>query len=164
MDENIDVTVSIAEANNSLQLQYGGMDAVKANTRQLFGSASLILSLVTILTINRVVPESLFYIYVGALVIAAILYVVIVTLCIYILSPVVVKTPIEPSLEVYQEYLLQKEGRELQLQRLSAYLNAVNLNGPIIAKRVRLFRVASILFVFLIVYLMAVSVIPSIPM
>lgn len=161
MTTDMDVIISIEDASKGLELQFSGMDMLKTNARTVFSAASLVTSLVAALQIFRPVSVPILPLYIALLVIGTALYVGLIALCIRVMSPVELKTPIEIKWDTFKADYFQKDDRELLLQRLSNYVNAHEANAPILDKRIEQTKAVSELLVVLIIYLLIVSIIPS---
>lgn len=155
--------ISFDEMQRLYAAQVSGFDSIKTNVRAVLSAASLIVSLVSALQILtvRVVPGYL-WLYQTGVGLAAILYVVLVSLCIMALLPIKVITPLSPD---WDELVTAYKGlseKEALMKRLSSTLNAIESNQPMVERFRKMQMGALILLPVLVVMLLLLTLIPRI--
>lgn len=129
---NYDVKVALEEAKLSLEKQFEGVVVFRDGCKTILGSASLVVTVVgSIQTLRQATPINTEW-FNAILVISLILFGLVVAGCIWVISPKPLKTPIKPTWEEYQSTFFGKEERDILKQSLSSYINAIELNNPMI--------------------------------
>lgn len=171
--EKLGLEISIEEMRYRLKSQYEGVDAIKATARTVFGASSLIVSLLAALQLSNVRVDPTFSAaYSIGVVLAMALYAFQITLCISVLLPVSLNGPVKEDWDIlYESFtgwneLLQdftgKSEIEILRKRLSAYLNAIELNEPIISDSRRTATWASYILPVIVIILLLLSLIPRV--
>jgi hypothetical protein len=155
--------ISLTEMQRDLGLQIGSFDSIKANVRSVLSSASLIVSLVGALQLvtARIDPAWL-YLYRSGVILAAVLYVVLIALCIAALWPVSVWSPLKPEWDNLVTTFKDLNEEDIILKYLSSVLNAIDRNGSLLKNYVRLQRTALILLPIIVVVLLSLALIPRV--
>lgn len=162
-NEELVLEVSIEEMQRSLKSQFEGIDAIKSTARTVFGASSLIVSLLAALqlAIPRIIPNLLAAYQIGV-VLALILYAFQVTICIYVLLPISVSGPVQADWDVLYNAFSGDSKVEVMRMRLSAYLNAIELNEPKIQELKKITTVASVILPIIVVILLILSLFPRV--
>jgi hypothetical protein len=161
MNKNLDIQVSIEEMSELLDKQFDSMEAIKTTARTIFGSASLVTSILGAfkLTTIIIVEDYAKYFNIG-IVISMVLYVILIVCCIFILLPINMKLPIEANWKVLRDAFVGKEERDILKMQLSAYLNAISHNDKLINSKKKLATIASVILPLIVITLLIVSVLP----
>ncbi|HUV16798.1 MAG TPA: hypothetical protein VMW28_09575 [Pelolinea sp.] len=116
------IKLLIETAKEDLELQYKSIESAKNLARSVLSAASLITSILGIVELSLSTPPPTLTI---GLVIVLLLYVLLISLTISVLSPITVETPIEPKIKQYEKILKQDETICLQ-SILKVYLRTIN--------------------------------------
>jgi uncharacterized membrane protein len=137
MDDNIDIKVSLDEAKACHLRQSRQIEITRDIAKTILGSVTIFVSVVGSLTSIRGTSPSNTSFYNWVVGIAAFLFVVMIVFCMRLLLPEKFIGPVDSQAKVYEEAFFDKDERTVLLKMFSGYLNAVQLNDPIIAKRNR---------------------------
>jgi len=158
--------VAIAEARWSLQLHYTNIDTTKATARALLSASSLIVALIGALQVFNVAIQPQYQLIYNSLIFITMgLYLILIGCCVYAISPFQIVTPIkidEPTL--YKTYVHEGEEVERLASQLVSYINAVELNKPLVTQRDKLVQIASLILPAIVVLLLLLSLIPRTPL
>jgi hypothetical protein len=159
VNEELGLRIGIEEMQKNLEAQFEGMDAMKDIARTLFGSSTLIAGLygvlqLSTLTISDPVWLSI-YIIVFALTIIA--YVSTVICSIIIISPVTLNRPVVDEWDQIYKHFTNKSKIEILRVHLAAYISTIKANNPILEKRRKLVKAASVSLVGVVILIMILS-------
>jgi hypothetical protein len=156
--DNLDIdtfglTVMLEESKYYLDLQYTNVDSIKATGRTIFGSSSLILSLIGTfqLIIGLSSPISLFI-----LIITLILYIILVAIALQSILPISLKSPAEITIKNLTESYYQESKSTILSNRFYSYVSAVEQNEIIISKLTKNTQVTAYLLIT-IIFLLTLS-------
>ncbi len=152
--ENFDLETSIEETNSFLEEQYNGVNIIKDSVRDLMSSAGLIIALLSLFQINfgKVNVQEL-NIKEISIFVAIVLYIFMIILSVFILSPIKVFTPIEINKESFKILFYNKSPQEILENKLENYLLAVKLNESVFKKASYISKFDSWLYIFIIIIL-----------
>lgn len=165
VENKLGYEVAIEEMQYQLDEQYKSIGNIKTFVQQIFGAASLIISLIGALQIFGVQVDpawhGLYNILVG---ITMFLYIILVANCVRVLAPLRVKGPISADWDILIEnFVGHEDDLDVLKQRLRCYLDAISLNKPIIDilyKRVKYLRW---MLPAIVIILLILSLIPRTP-
>jgi hypothetical protein len=162
-DDISGLQVSIDEMQKTLERVLASMDAIKNTARSTLSSASLILALVSLLQILApTVQVRWVTLYGFGLALVAVLYLVLIGLCVYSLAPVSMIGPVAPEWQALRDAFTGKCEQDILLTRLGGLINAIHQNRPIVQKYSRMVTLASSLLPALVLLLLLLALIPRI--
>ena len=148
-NEEDGLKIAIEEMKKNLTAQFEGMDAIKASARTIFGAGSLIISIISAFELGKM--KQSWY-----LLLFLILYVLLVIICIYILSPVKMDLPVKSDWdEIYESFM----GEKIPVLRtwLYSYINTIQKNKTILTIRAYLTILAGIILAIIVVLILSIS-------
>lgn len=155
---NLDVLVSIQEMSTALQRQHEGIDAIKKTATTYLQIASLVVALISGLQLsnsNRLLIAPYRYIFISIF----LFYIFAVSITILVILPTRIEGPISPKWEILQEQFLDKKDRDVLVRQLSAIVNAIEKNMPILEKLAKQTKTAGISFGLILVSLFILVII-----
>jgi hypothetical protein len=157
--------VTIEELRSSLDRVYDGFTELKNAVRSIFGTTTLIVSLIGALKIfsAQVSPPYLMC-YNILLVIVMALYIVMIIGSVYIQNPKLIVSPTPADWETLESaYVLDKDNSDVSRQLISSYINAIVENQIIISRHYKLTWGISAILPIIIIILLVMSLIPRVP-
>ena len=149
--------IGIEEMQRNLEAQFEGIDAIKAFARTIFGAASLIVSLISTLgLIETNISDNIKPFYYGILLTTGILYVFLIILCLWVLSPIRLDLPIKADWKVMYDYLMGDEITVLRTH-LYAYITTIQDNVKYIEPRERWVKWSGALLGLIVILLLILS-------
>ena len=155
--------IAVEEAKAAFQNQMESIKAIKNNSTALFGSASLVLSIISSLQILRPVPKEYFLPYLILLGLAGCIYILYFLLSIRIIASTELFLPILNDTQEYTKLFLNRSEKDILSDLLDAYLQAIHKNESIIIRRKNLSQLSNLLISLLVITLLVLAVVPSIP-
>ena len=150
------------EAENKLERQSESIESLKSHARTIFGASSIVIPLLGTLLIFSDIAINVKSYYIAIVAMMITLYVVLVILSLIILSPSRFSGPIQIDHPTLKEVFLGKNELEIIKIRLSAYLNAIELNeGNIILKQ-KMTTIISIIFAIIVILLLIAAVLSKV--
>jgi hypothetical protein len=148
-NEEDGLKIAIDEMKQNLTAQFAGIDSIKSSARTIFGAASLVISIISAFEIGKMRQSW----YLLALLI---LYILLVIMCIYILSPVKMDLPVKSDWSEIYEFLM---GDKIQVQRtwVYSYINTIRKNKIVLSIRSYLTILASILLAIIVILIILMS-------
>ncbi len=148
--------IPLFETQRTYEQQLAGLDSIKVTVRAVFGSASLIVSLVGALQLftTAVAPQwqTTYQIILAAI---AVLYALLIIVCVAGMWPVYTNPPLAPDWDTLTTTFKKMNDIEMTRMHLSTVLQAIELNRPIV-KRFFRFEVAALIILPIIVILVLV--------
>jgi hypothetical protein len=153
--------IPLSEMRRSFQAQSDGIDSIKGTIKTVFGSASLIVSLIGALQLftTTVAPQWLPW-YQIALVVIAVLYLALIIVCVAGMWPAYLYPPLNPKWDELTTTFQNMNEQEMTTMYLSAVLKAIQLNKPIVRRFVRLEITALILLPILVLLILFLAWLP----
>jgi hypothetical protein len=153
--------IPLQELQRTYENQLAGIDSIKTTVRTVFGSASLIVSLASALQLltATVAPASLSLYRMGVAVIA-LLYLVLIAVCIAGIWPVYTVRPLAPEWDELTTAYKNMDEEQMKSKQLSSLLNAIDMNRPIVKRFARLQATALILLGVIVTLLLSLAWIP----
>ncbi len=160
---NFGLQVSIEEMQKAFDREMASFDTVKANNRTIFTAASLLVSLLSALQIlsARVDPAWLVA-WRSGLIFTAVLYIVLIIICVYSLRPLDVYGPVKADWDTLMEAFYGKTDEEILLLRLNSIVDTIQVNKTMLRKSASVNRWASVLLICLVALLFSLALIPRI--
>lgn len=153
--------IPMSEAQRNYALQSDGMDHMKTTMRTVFGSASLIVSLVAALQVMTQPAAPAWMLVQQTILIAlAALYVLLIGLCMAGLWPVFYHTPLPTDWHVLTKTFQHMNAEEMTLMHLSAVIKAVELNRPIAHRYLVIQRLVLLLLPLIVLLALSLAWIP----
>lgn len=153
--------VCVDEMNRNLKLQYEGVDVLKATARSILSAASLVSGLMGVLQLARpVVKADFLELYNLGIVVAVVLYVALIIVCVISITGITMFAPVAADWRTLKTTFAVKTGDDLLDLQISALLNAITTNEPIIKRQRNLVIAACVLLPAIIVVLFALSLVP----
>ena len=163
MPETTAIELMINEAENKYARQVESIRSLQSSAGTIFGSSSLIVSLISLFQIldqppapNQKIPFILLLIAIGGL------YLWLVFTCLRVLRPVEYLGPVEISYQAYENYLKGKSEEKLLDIKLRLYIRAIESNNPVIFRLERGTQLAYRILPWLITAIIALAVLPMI--
>lgn len=159
MSENdlYDFTTMFNESQIKLNRQFTSINTFRDYSKTVVGYSSVIISLFATLKITSV-PNNGQIQYFSILGLIGVLYIWLVITGIQAFFPETITGSISPSYEEYKKAFLGKEKKDILKQQISNYLNAIEINEPLILKKRNLCFRLSILFSGIVVLILLESV------
>lgn len=156
--------VPLQEMKRMYAGQSAGMDAIKSTIKSVFSAAGLVLALLGALQVftANVTPEWQ-GIYKLVLFAILILYLAFIVVCIFGMQPVYWYTPLNNNWDTLTTTFQNMDKDQEDAMYLSALIQAIDLNVPIVKKYVKLERAALILFPILVMLVISLGFIPRLP-
>ncbi|MBN1535231.1 MAG: hypothetical protein JW908_00765 [Anaerolineales bacterium] len=153
---------AISELKDNLSNQYISITASKNIAQSMFSSSSMIIAIIGVFQIlNISINPEIATLYNVILLLALLLYVSLVILCIFVLTPPdVYGTTGNDWDEIYPAFIDQKEDRQIYRQLISNYISAIENNKPIITKRVLLSKITGYLFACIVIMVFVLILLP----
>lgn len=163
-DETIEgLRLAVEEMKATLDRQFEGIQSIKNTSRIVFGTSSLIISLMsTFQIVYPIIPSEYTSFFNLGVVTSLIGYVVMITCCLYVLLPKRIFEPIKPNWETLIALFVDQSEQDIYRNKLSAYLNAIELNEPIIARHRILTMISSAILVLIVIVLLSLTLIPRV--
>lgn len=156
--------VALEEMKLALQHNLASFDAVKNMARALFGSASLIIGLLGTLQIIVAKVEPAYRASYNILIVLTMLaYVVLILCCLLVLTPNNIYLPIAPEWDELWNQFISETDENIQKTRLSSYINAIQLNRPILARLRKITSLATLMLPSIILLVLIISILPRTP-
>jgi len=131
--------IPLLELQRSHDAQLAGIDSIKTTVRAVFSSASLIVSLIGALQLFTVkIAREWIFVYQGVLVTIALLYLALIIICIAGMWPVRIFPVLPPRWDTLTTTFQNMNDEEMTTMHLSAVLQAIDKNGPIVNRFYRL--------------------------
>jgi uncharacterized integral membrane protein len=148
-NEEEGLRISIEEMKQNLSGQLASMDAIKTSARTVFGAGSLIISIISAYELGKMKLSWYFLLFI-------ILYILLVIICIYILTPVKMDLPIKSDWGEIYAYLM---GEKISVYRtwVYSYINTIQKNKKRIEIREKLTIVVSMILAIIVVLIMIIS-------
>jgi hypothetical protein len=155
--------IPLEDVRQDLNQQIGGIDTIKTTMRSVLSAASLIVSLVGALQLLTVkIAPAWMWLYQVGIVLAAFLYLALIVMCILALWPVHVWSPIAADWDELTTAYKGLDEKEALLKRLSAVLNAIDQNTPLVRRYARLQMAALVLLPAIVLVLLLLALIPRV--
>ena len=148
----------LSELRSALLAQYTNADGLDSKLKQLLGSASLILSIVTTLQITTGIQKAGWPYFVG-LAVVLLLYAVLITVIMRALRPMTYYAPIPPKWDEIARYYFGKDEDAALDQLISTYIEALEKNDVPVNHKSRMINVASALLVSIVIVLLLMGVV-----
>lgn len=163
MSKYIGMQAALDEVEKAYTNQLSSMDAIKSTTRSILSSASLIVSLISTLQLftSKVAPEWLIW-YRAGVGLIAFLYIILILLCIIVLVPTNMFGPVSLNWKVLVETFDKKKEKDVIDMRVSALINAIDLNRPNVRRASRLTLVTCIILPIIVITLILLAMIPRV--
>lgn len=157
--QNPGYEMAVEEMRFVLEQQYDGIGIIKSTAQNLLSVSSVIVGLYSALQLlGNQIPARNSSLYIAALIASAVLYVFQTALCIYVLRPIGVHGPIRADWDVVMDNLAQlQDEKQVRIQLLSNYINAIDKNRPITSQLARTVNLAAALLVLNILTIMLSS-------
>lgn len=153
----------LAEMQRMFHSQLDGITSIKTTIRAVFGSASLIVSLIGALQLfTAPVPIEWLPFYRGTLALIAVLYVVLILVCVAGMWPVAINPPLNALWDELTTVFKGKDDQEMITMYLSAVLQAIEFNAPIVKRFYKLQVIALILLPILVVLILSLAWLPRV--
>lgn len=162
-NEGSGLSISIEMMKHNLKMQDASMDSFKATARSLLSASSLIIALLALLSILNIHPKAGYLrIYQAGVLAIAGLYAFEIALCLSALFPSAFHGPVQSNWKVFYNTFMDKSDIEQLKVLLAAYLNAHDLNGPVLDGVRKRLQLAHRLFAALILLILLLSLIPKV--
>lgn len=155
------LTIPLHETQQAYQAQAAGMDGIKTTIRTVFASSSLIVSLVAalqLLTAN--VANGWLGVQHLLITAIAVLYVLLIILCVVGMWPVLYNIPLPMHWDVLTTTFQKMTDHEMTSMHLSAILQAIELNRPIVKRFMWIQRIILILLPLIVLLALLLAWIP----
>lgn len=155
--------IPLREAQRAFSMQSDGVEAIKTTIRTVFSASSLIVSLVAALQLvtANVAPEWL-TVYQWLIVVIAVLYLLLIVMCVLGMSPVNYNLPIEMEWDVLTMAFQNLNEHDTLTKYLSSILNVIDLNRLIVARLLRIERAVLILLPIIVLLILALAWLPRV--
>jgi len=151
----------LIEMQRMYQGQSNGIDSIKATIKTIFGSSSLIVSLIGALQLfTKPISATWLPVYQGVLIVIALLYLALIIVCIAGMWPVYVYPPLNAVWKQLTETFQNMNDEEMESMYISAILQAIEKNTPIVKRFVRLERIALFLLPVIVLLILFLAWIP----
>lgn len=156
--------VAIEEMKLTLQNNLASFEAVKNMARTIFGAASLVLGLLGTLQIISAEVMPAYRAWYNVLIVLVLLaYLGLIACCLYVLTPINIYLPIRADWPELWENFISETEENIYKTRLSGYLNAIQLNRPIIARLRNVTTGATLLLPIILILILCISLLPRVP-
>jgi len=153
--------IPLAEMQRAYESQSAGIDSIKATIKTVFGSASLIVSLIGALQLFTTSADPLWLpVYQGTLVVIAVLYIALIIVCVAGMWPVYVYHPLNAKWDQLTTLFQEMTDLEMTRMHLSSVLQAIEKNAPIVKRFYRLEISALIILPVLVLLILFLAWIP----
>jgi ABC-type nickel/cobalt efflux system permease component RcnA len=153
-DENFSYRASLEDIKANYLRQSDRMMMSRDIAKTILTSATVIVSVLGAFTAYRNETVSFSPFQLIFIITAALLFTVLVLICVYLLLPAPFMGPIKADQETYETQVFGKNEQDTLLILFSAYLNVVNLNARTIETRNTWTKIAGVLLVLLVGCLM----------
>lgn len=162
--DNTYLVIALAEMEKTFERQLASFEVIKTTVRALLSSASLIVALVSALQIfaSPIFSPGWLICYRIGLLLAGCLYVALISLCSKALWPVAPVLPLACEWDVLTTAYRDLSEHDRLSKQLSAVLNAIDLNRPLIKRYVMFSMAATALLPLIVVILLLLALIPRI--
>ena len=131
--------IPVLEMQRTYEKQSAGIDTIKSTIKTVFGSASLIVSLIGALQLfTKPVTAEWLPMYQNLLVVIALLYLALIVVCVAGLMPVYVHHPLNANWDQLTTTFKNMNELEMKRMHLSSILQAIEVNAPIVKRFYRL--------------------------
>lgn len=153
--------IAIQEMRYLIEDQSKSLELAKSTAQNVLSAASLIIALVGILPVlNASQQYNHTQCHWGLILLAAVLYTLLIIVCVYILGLQNFHGPIAADWpELYNSFVKHTDKTMILKTRLSAYLNALELNKPVVNRKTRLANLAAALLPAIVILLFLAALI-----
>lgn len=154
MDNVIGYKTILGEVIRSFERQLASFDDLKVSSRTTLTASSIIFALASFLQYNQLhIAEPANTIL---KLVIAVLYLAVIVLSIFVSSPMEYYAPVKADWDVLTKAFYNKDEEEVLRMQISATLDVIKLNRPMVTKQRLLVTISNILLVLLLV-VMALS-------
>lgn len=125
------------EAIKAYNEQMESLKSIKDTAKTIFSSTSLIVAIISSLQAIRTSPPTNMTAYAAAGIFVLICFIALIYLCVRVLLPIKLTTPIKPTWEVFAKTFMDKSEKEVHSVTTCAYLDAIEKNEPEILSSVK---------------------------
>ena len=163
LSKRSNLEIPLIEMRQSLQNQLAGIDLMKGTIKTVFGSASLIVSLIGALQLFTTnVAIAWLPVYQGLLIALAILYFGLIVICVLGMMPIRT-TPVLPhNWDTLSVTFQNMTDHEMTAMHLSAVLQAFDYNKPLVIRIYRLQVTALIILPVLVLLILFLAFLPRV--
>jgi Na+/melibiose symporter-like transporter len=155
--------IPLAEMQQSFKNELAGIDSMKTAIRAIFGSASLIVSLIGALQlITAPVPKHLLPTYQMALIGLAVLYLILIAVCVAGMWPVKIYPVLPYDWDRLTVMFKDKSDVEMQQLHLSQTLHAMEDNRPLVDRLYKLQIAALVVTALLVLLILFLAFLPRV--
>ena len=153
----------LQETQRAYEEQFKSIDSIKQTIRTIFGASSLIVSLTSGLQLvsNTIEPDWV-RLYQAGIVSGAVLYVLLIVLCILGMWPTALDGPILLEWNVLTTAFADMNEEDQKAKYLSSLLNVIEINSPKVKRLMILQRAALITLPVLVTALLLLAFIPRV--
>jgi len=153
----------LQETQRAYEEQFKSVDAIKQTIRTIFGASSLIVSLTSGLQlVSNTIEANWVGLYQAGIILGAVLYVLLIVLCIAGMWPTSLDGPIQLEWNVLTTTFAGMNEEDQKAKYLSGLLNAIEINSPQVKRLVILQRAALITLPVLMTALLLLAFIPRV--
>ena len=154
---------SLHYTQKTLDRQVDGIDTVKTNIRAVLSAASLIVSLVSAMQfLTLKIDTNWIWLYHSGVIATAVLYVALIVVCIMGLWPTYVVGPVKTDWDELTTAFKGLSERDALAKELSAVLNSIELNSPIVKRYRNLQMIALALLPLIVILMLLMALIPRV--